>query len=245
MQIILHVLLDACNAYGTGWFEPFNHYRVSLHTIFVADPFFSIPAGLACCALFIVTLSYKGRVAIALCGLVLCSLYLGYSLTNKLIIDRAVQHALKNQSIPYDKYLTTPTPFNNWLWFVATSNNQGSYVGYRSVFDSDAEMNFEFFPRNDSLVSKASDKDEVARLIRFSQGFYTLSSKADTLVFNDLRFGQMMGWQHPRAQFAFHYYLSPPLDNKLVLQRGRFANWDRSGVKAFLRRIRGEKQGTE
>src|SRR5215213_1182998 len=45
IEILLHILLDAFNNYGTGWFEPFYHQRISFHTVFVADPFFSIWIG--------------------------------------------------------------------------------------------------------------------------------------------------------------------------------------------------------
>ncbi|HTF20807.1 MAG TPA: metal-dependent hydrolase, partial [Chryseolinea sp.] len=41
VQIMTHLLLDAFNAYGTGWFEPFSHRRFSFNAVFVADPFFS------------------------------------------------------------------------------------------------------------------------------------------------------------------------------------------------------------
>lgn len=34
-----HILIDSFTTYGTGWFEPFSHFRVSFNTIFVADPF--------------------------------------------------------------------------------------------------------------------------------------------------------------------------------------------------------------
>ena len=44
--IFIHVFIDAFNNYGVGWFEPFWDKRVSFHTIFVVDPFFSLPAAL-------------------------------------------------------------------------------------------------------------------------------------------------------------------------------------------------------
>src|SRR5688500_12917839 len=47
IQIFMHLFLDAFNAYGVGWFEPFNHIRVSFHILYVADPLFSIWPGLA------------------------------------------------------------------------------------------------------------------------------------------------------------------------------------------------------
>src|SRR5689334_8277441 len=30
-----HILIDACTSYGTGWFEPFSHYRVTFNTLFI------------------------------------------------------------------------------------------------------------------------------------------------------------------------------------------------------------------
>src|SRR5688572_4245959 len=35
-QIFTHLFLDAFNAYGTGWLEPFSHKRISFNAIFVA-----------------------------------------------------------------------------------------------------------------------------------------------------------------------------------------------------------------
>jgi inner membrane protein len=80
----------------------------------------------------------------------------------------------------------------------------------------------------------------VQQLIRFSQQYYTIEKKQDTVVFNDLRFGQIIGWQNPKEKFAFHYYLQPDIDNTLVVQRGRFAKWDRRVFRTFLNRIKGE-----
>ena len=74
---------------------------------------------------------------------------------------------------------------------------------------------------------------------RFSQQFYTVEQWQDTLVFNDLRFGQIIGWQNPKEKFAFHFFLQHPNDNKLVVQRGRFAKWDWAAAKAFWKRIEG------
>jgi inner membrane protein len=42
LQVFVHLFIDAFNAYGTAWFEPFSHYRVSFNTMFVADPLFTL-----------------------------------------------------------------------------------------------------------------------------------------------------------------------------------------------------------
>jgi inner membrane protein len=97
-----------------------------------------------------------------------------------------------------------------------------------------------FFPSNDSLLQPVKHTKEVEQLIRFSQHFYTVDKKKDTLIFNDLRFGQIIGWQNPKEQFAFYYFLQPEIDNTLVVQRGRFAKWDEQSFKSMIRRIRGD-----
>ena len=144
-----------------------------------------------------------------------------------------------NQNIPHERYFTTPAPLQNWLWFVVAGNDSGYYVGYRSVFDTRKDMSFQYFPRNQQLLKPLADHEDLQRLIRFSQEFYTTENWGDTLVFNDLRFGQIIGWQKPKEHFVFHYFLQHPDDNKLVVQRGRFAKWDWQQAKYFVKRIRG------
>jgi inner membrane protein len=100
-------------------------------------------------------------------------------------------------------------------------------------------MDFQYFPRNDSLLKPIADHGDLQKLIRFSQQFYTVKKYDTTLVFNDLRFGQIIGWQKPREQFVFHYFLQHPEGNTLVVQKGRFAKWDWNVVKALWKRIRG------
>jgi inner membrane protein len=107
------------------------------------------------------------------------------------------------------------------------------------VFDKSKKLNLQYFPRNKSLLSAAKDQKEVHELVRFSQGYYTVEQRQDTLVFNDLRFGQVIGWQNPKEEFAFHYYLQPTIDNTLVVQRGRFAKWNRQSFDTFWKRIKG------
>ncbi|HEY0677391.1 MAG TPA: metal-dependent hydrolase [Chitinophagaceae bacterium] len=238
LEIFLHIFLDAFNNYGTGWFEPFSHERISFHTVFVADPFFSVWMGIGLLAI-IICKTHQARRFWSMVGLSCCSLYLLYCVWNKSEIEKDVKTALKLQNINYNSHFTTPTPLNNWLWFTVAGNDSGFYVGYRSVFDTKKEMDFRFFPKNDSLLAGLTDRKDLKNLLRFSQGFYTAERWNDTLVFNDLRFGQMSGWEEPAGRFAFHYFLNLPDQNKLVVQRGRFSNWDKRAVKVMWKRIKG------
>jgi hypothetical protein len=48
-----------------------------------------------------------------------------------------------------------------------------------------------------------------------------------------------MGWQNPKAQFVFHYFLQDPDANHMVVQRGRFADWSWKSIKVFVKRMWG------
>ena len=237
--IFFHVFIDAFNNYGVGWFEPFTHKRISFNAIYVADAFFSIWPGIAVIMLIISKHGHKQRKKWWTMGLGLSSLYLLYCLFNKAMINRDVKQILEKQNIQYSRYFTTPTTLQNWLWYVVAGNDSGYHIGYRSVFDSKKQIDFEYFPRNDFLLDSVEDTEALQKLKRFSQEFYTAEKWGDTLVFNDLRFGQIMGWQNPRNNFVFHYFLRDSTDNTLVVQRGRFSGWDRNAFTSLLKRIEG------
>lgn len=239
--ILTHIFIDAFNNYGAGWFEPFSHQRISFNAIYVADPFFSVFPGIALLALLLLKRRSSKRKIWWRLGLALPALYLIVCLFNKARIDAQVKSSLQNRHIAYTRYFTTPAPLQNWLWFVVAANDSGYYTGYRSLSDSKADIDFHYFPRNDSLLAslRGHENEDLKKLIRFSKGFYTVEKWNDTLVFNDLRFGQVIGWGNPNGRFAFHYFLQYPNDNKLVVQRGRFEGWNREVFRSFIRRIKG------
>ena len=235
----IHILLDSFNNYGTGLFEPFSHRRFSFNALYVVDPFFSIWLLIALLILLFLNRHSRYRSWAWKTSLALSFLYLCYCTVNKFRIDTRTRQALALQHISYDQYLTTPSPLNNWLWYVVAGNKNGFYAGYTSVFDRSKTIQLHFFPRNDSLLRPLGDHAPLQRLLRFSQGFYTIERLQDTLVFNDLRFGQVIGWKDPRQGFAFHYYLQHPDNNRLVVQRGRFAGWDEEVLRSLWTRIKG------
>jgi inner membrane protein len=237
--IFIHIFLDAFNNYGVGWFEPFSHKRISFNAIYVADPFFSIWPGIACVLLIYLKKYNATRKKVWRLGLGISALYLVFCLFNKVQIDSDIKTILQKQQINYTRYFTTPTPLQNILWYVVAGNDSGYYVGFRSLLDRKKEIAFQYFPRNENLLDSIRDHEDLQKLIRFSQAFYTIENMNDTLLFNDLRFGQIIGWQNPKEKFVFHYYLQHPQDNKLVVQRGRFEGWNWQTAASLLKRIKG------
>jgi inner membrane protein len=240
LELFIHIFIDAFNAYGTGWFEPFSHYRVSFNVLFVVDPFFSIWLGISLVAILILKRSHRRRVFWIRFGLILSCCYLYYCLLNKYRIDRWAKEALHAQQIPYDRYFTTPTPMNTWLWYIVAEDSTGFHTGYLSLLGHARKVQWSYFPRNDSLLGTLRSRGDVRELMQFSQGYYTVEQWSDTLVFNDLRFGQIRGWENGKARFVFHYFLQQPGENEIILQRGRLAGWNRHSLQVFLEKIRGE-----
>lgn len=237
--IFVHIFIDAFNNYGVGWFEPFSHKRISFNAIYVADPLFSLWPAIACIALIYLKRRNPKRKKWWRMGLGISALYLLLCIFNKYKIDTDVKEVLKKQHISYTRYFSTPAPFQNWLWYLVAGNDSGYNIGFISLLDNKKEISFQYFPRNDSLLQPVSHLEDLQKLIRFSQQFYTVEKWSDTLVFNDLRFGQVIGWQKPREKFVFHYFLQHPQSNALVVQRGRFEGWNWQTAKFMLRRIWG------
>lgn len=238
-EILLHLFIDGYNNYGVGWFEPFSHARYSFNALYVADPLFSIWPVMAFLVLLFLNRYSTRRKFWWRTGMILPLIYMSYCTFNKFKINKDVKQILSEQQIPHKRYFTTPAPLQNWLWYVVAGNDTGYYVGFRSLFDSKKQIAFEYFPKNAFLMDTLANHEELQKLVRFSQNYYTVEKWGDTLVFNDLRFGQIIGWQNPKEKFVFHYFLQHPEDNRLVVQRGRFHKWDKNTVKSFIRRIKG------
>ena len=239
LQICLHDLLDTTNAYGTGLLEPFSQRRFSVHLLYVADPFFTLPLLLAALALLVARRKPCWRTPVALTAVGWAVAYLGYATYNKSRLERPILAALSAAKMPHSRYLATPTPLNTWLWYIVAETDRGYYTGYLSVFENPGQpTNFAYHPRNADYLSEIQDTPQVFRLLRFADGYFTVEKRSDSLAINVLRFGQVLGWENPQAPFAFRHQLDSLREDRLVVQRGRFAGWNRATLRAFVERIR-------
>lgn len=252
-QLCLHDLLDSTNAYGTGLLEPFNQKRFSAYLLYVADPFFSLPLLVAALLLGLLLRQRPQRMIGALVALIWVGGYVGYAALNKSRVEQPLGASLKAAGVPYTRISTIPTPFNTWLWYVVATTERGYYLGYRSVFENpDHVTEFTYFPTSENLLKEALpensrtesssrlrvDNADVSRLRQFARGEYVVEKRGDTVAIDVLRFGQVLGWENPRAPFVFRYELGEGIDNRLVVQRGRFLGWDRTSFRRYVRRIR-------
>lgn len=240
LQMALHVLLDTCNAYGTQLFWPFSPARFSFDLLFVADPFFSLPLLISVVAFLILRKHHPARKKWLTAGCLLSAFYLIYAVYNKAAVNEQVEQSLQEQEIPYTSFITKPTAFNTWLWYVLVPTEEGYYIGYRSVFDPEEYLTpFEYYPQNEHLLPFQETSVEIARLKIFADGHYTVEQHGDSLLFNVLRFGRIAGWEQRDTDFTFHYYLNEGFDNTLVMQRGRLREWNFDTMIRLILRIKG------
>ena len=205
----------------------------------MADPLFSIASGITCLLLLFKSPDHTKRIIWAKLGISITVVYLFYASINKLVIEADVKRLARKQHVYFDQFFTTPAPLNSWLHFVVLKKDSMFYVGYHSVFDKKDSLSLTPFIQHNAWLKEIRDHKEVQDLQRFSQGYYTVDKRKDTIVFNDLRFGQVIGWYDPKESFAFYYYLNHPEDNHLVVQRGRFAKWNKETMQTLWLRIKG------
>ncbi len=237
--MFLHIFIDSLTSYGTGWYEPFSHHRVTMNVLFVADPFYTIALLISFVALLFIKGKKKSRRKWTNFGLWISTLYIGYAFINKAIIDNDFKKELSRQNISYTNYFSTPAPLNNFLWYLVAKNDTGYFLGYRSMFDKKDEIDLNYRSKNENLLSGLETDNDLIKLKRFSNGYYSSEKINDTLFLNDLRFGTTGGWVDPSADFVFRYCLEKDANNDLVIQRGRFKSAGKDALTSLWKRICG------
>lgn len=238
LGMFTHVVLDSFTAYGTGWFEPFSHYRVSFNSIFVADVFYTLPFLVCVLIALIAANNSPKRIRWNKAGLWISTLYLVFTLINKWRVDSVIGAELEKSNIAVTDVVTTPTPLNNFLWMSYSTDATGYWFGYYSVFDK-KDVQFYHVNKKQELLEPYESDPQVALLKRFSKGYYVLSQKDSVVYFNDIRFGQMGGWDHPDSAFVFSFKLNKNADNSMALNRGKFETSMADAISSLVNRIKG------
>ncbi len=242
LGMFTHILIDSLTSYGTGWFEPFSSYRVSFNTIFVADPFYTVPFLICVLIALIAKNGSPKRTRWNKIGLWMSSLYLVFTIVNKGYVYTTMKSAFEETYLPYADFTVTPTPLNNFLWmsYCKDELNQNFYIGYYSIFDKDMNIKFNRICRNDSLLEQFKNDESIKILKQFSKGYYVITMVDSSVYFNDIRFGQMAGWDDTDGSFPFSYRLNKNADNSTALNRGKFKISLSEAFASLVKRVKGK-----
>jgi len=244
-SLFTHILLDCFTSYGTQIFLPFSDYRVALNTIFVIDPFYTVPFLLCVIILMFFGRTTKTRRMLNYIGLGLSSFYLLLTVLVKFYVNNQFVTSAQSQNIQHSRYLTAPTPLKCILWRCVLEDENGFWIGYYSLFDRADKILFEHTPRNEELISSVLQEPVVEKLLWVSNKYYCITQQNQNLYFNDLRFGRM-NWteRHSDAEkdggYVFSYKLMFQTQNSVKIQRARQRpKIDKKLWTLFLNRVKG------
>lgn len=189
LVFLTHVLLDSFTTFGTQIFWPIDNTPVALSSIFIIDPLYTVPLLVGVISALVMTRELPRGHLINRYGLIISSIYLAWGLVAKTIVDHQVEDALKKQTIAHNKVFTTPAPLNTLLWRTVVMTKDGYYEGFYSLLDEDNNINFQFYPSNEALLTGIQNNWTVQRLKWFSRGFYSVSAINKDVIISDLRMG--------------------------------------------------------
>ena len=187
LALLTHPLLDAHTAYGTQLFWPLTVPPTSWATLFIIDPLYTLP--LLVGVLVATFRSTLGGAALRV-GLVISTLYVGWSWMAQTIVTRNVEDALASMQIQNAPIFLTPAPLNTLLWRAVVMTDHGYLEGFDSLVLDEGTMRFTAYPSDIDAMQNADDIWAVRRLRWFAQGFVKARIDDDRLVISDLRMGQ-------------------------------------------------------
>ncbi len=237
--LFTHIVLDAFTCYGTGWFEPISSYRVSFNSIFVADPFYTLPFLICVLIALIAKNGSPQRVKWNKAGIIISTIYLAFTVINKEHVHAIMNTSLNQQHIQTTDLVTTPTPLNNFLWMAYARDTSGFWFGYYSIFDKTNEVTYFHVNQNNNLLFPYQQDESVKILKQFSKGYYCITKKEEVVYFNDIRFGQIGGWDKPTDEFVFSFKLKKDADNSTALDRNKFKGSYTDAISSLVNRIKG------
>lgn len=221
LGLTTHSLLDAMTVYGTRVGLPFTDHPIGLSSLFIIDPLYTLPLLIGIAAAVLLR-SPRRRLRWNAAGLILSTLYAGWSIAAQAHVTAKVMHTPLARGMTSDQILVTPTPFNTLLWRIVLNDGDRYHEGFYSLLDPmrspGAPITFESFARGDNL-EHATQTFAAANLIRdFSKGFYALSDDGRYIYITDLRMGQ-----HPYFVFSFAIaaHQSEPVREIAPIRRNR------------------------
>ena len=205
LGLITHPILDCFTVYGTQLFAPFSNVRVAWSTISVADPLYTTPfLGCLITASFI-SRERKLRSIVNWAGIIWSCSYLLFTAVNKQHITNIFATSFAEQGIEYDKMLAAPTIFNNILWHGVAKTDSTIVFGKYSWFDSDKKVHLYTLPIGEDIIADYAEDNVIETLKWFSDGYYHVLERGDTIQFNDMRYGRFIdGVESPR-NFIFNF----------------------------------------
>jgi inner membrane protein len=191
---VTHILIDLTTTYGTQILFPFTDTPYTTDSIFIIDPFYTLPLLMGLIfSLFLKSDSTLRRFTNR-AGLIISSLYLIWGLGIKAHVHSVFSVSFENQFGYYEKLKTAPNGPTTFLWTGYVIKNDTVYNSVYSILDESKNLRFTAVPRNSSIIDDYIGDRAIDTLLWFSRGYYTVMEEEGDLIFYDLRFGRDDFW---------------------------------------------------
>lgn len=237
-SIFTHPLLDSCTVYGTQLWQPFSDFRVALNNISIVDPLYTVPFLICLILAFRLRRDHPRRSFYNWLGIGISSLYMVFTFFNKAHVDGVFQHSWKEKGVVYQRHMTAPTIFNNFLWYGVAEGDTAYYAGWYSIFDEAPKVDsIHTLPKNHIVLKPFEASRDIGIVKWFSDGYYNALPQPDgSILVNDLRYGSFNGHFDSPDDYIFRFRVLPDGQVTQAMER----NGETPDFKRFWQRVFGK-----
>lgn len=186
--LITHPVLDAFTSYGTQLWWPLRPTPASWSSIFIIDPFYTLP--LLAGVLIALVAGMRPAMSRAFGWLLLLGAsYLLASLAAKQWAEHRVNDMLAEQGRRPVAMFSAPQPFNIVLWRVVARLDDGNFVEAVTGMLDDRDPEFIEFPSNAELGEALQPRTDIEGLRWFTGDWLRYDDIQGQLIVSDLRMG--------------------------------------------------------
>ena len=187
-SLFTHPILDCFTPYGTQLFAPFSNYRVAFNNIAVADPAYTLPFLVCMIVLMFFKRNTNKRKKWLKIGVGISSIYMFFTIGNKLYINSTFKASLAEQNIGYARFSAQPSILNNILWYGIAETETSYKVAYYSLLDTSNRFSeWQDIPKTRAI--NTSDYEDLEGLSWFSNGYFNVEKITNSeYLYNDLRY---------------------------------------------------------
>ncbi|PLR27103.1 MULTISPECIES: metal-dependent hydrolase [Pantoea] len=210
LALVTHPLLDLTTVYGTQLGLPLTDFPYAIGSMYIIDPLYTLPLLIA----LLVALWRRDAVGLRWnqAGLLVSTLYLGWSMVAQSMATQHIEQALAQQSVQPEQLLVTPTAFNTLVWRTVIMTPERYGEAYWSLLSPGRSLQISWHDRQPALFTPFKGQWHAERVAWFSHGFYAMKQEGDRTLISDLRMGE-------EPDYTFTFNLGSPQSPELAPQR--------------------------
>ncbi|MEM7449888.1 MAG: metal-dependent hydrolase [Pseudomonadota bacterium] len=183
LAFVTHPMLDSMTIYGTQMLQPFSDYPISVGSVFIIDPVFSVPLGVA---LVMALRRPARRRQVLSVALAFCTSYLVLSAG----LQARLEHSAALAAPPGASMVkAAPTPFNTVRWRLLSLSSGTHCDQFVYAWQPAKPEAWRCYPQQRELDAGLGNHAPYQRMRWFTHGWYALRRDGDAVVVSDLRMG--------------------------------------------------------